>query len=166
MCSNSTSPGPRTGTRSRLVIGATIIASAATLGLSACGRSAPIDALSDVGADPDIAGVSVTSPDAVVTTLVAPVEDPASSTTAVTVEQVLHLVQPGDTMSGIASAYGVGVTELADYNGISNVDTLRPGQELAIPPQPVEPAGPAETETETETETEAEAEAEADATDG
>ena len=106
--------------------------------VAGCGRSAPVDALNDIGADPDIAGVSVTSPDAVVAT-----EPPAEGETTTTAplaaaEEVLYLVQPGDTLSGIASAYGVTIQQLADYNGIVDVNAISPGQQLAIPPTPVE----------------------------
>ena len=116
-------------------IGATIMA--AGLGLTSCGRSAPVDALGERNSDPDIAGVSVTSPDAVVSTVVSSeVETTTSSVLAP--QQILYTVQPGDTLSVIASTYNVTVQDLADYNGITNVNSLSPGQELAIPPQPIE----------------------------
>jgi LysM repeat protein len=58
-------------------------------------------------------------------------------------EAVYHTVRSGETLSSIASRYGVGVNTLASYNGISNPNLLRPGQVLRIPvaSQPV-PATP------------------------
>ena len=115
-----------------------LLTGATTLVVVGCGRSAPVDALNDIGSDPDIAGVSVTSPDAVVAT-----EPPAEGETTTTAsgaaaQEVLYTVAPGDTLSGIASAYGVTVQQLADYNGIEDVHAISPGQQLAIPPAPVE----------------------------
>lgn len=46
---------------------------------------------------------------------------------------VTHLVRPGDTLSGIASRYGVSVAALTVANKISRKSTLRPGQRLTIP---------------------------------
>lgn len=43
-----------------------------------------------------------------------------------------YTVQPGDTLSGIASAYGTSWQHLADINGIGNPDMIYPGQVLAI----------------------------------
>lgn len=44
-----------------------------------------------------------------------------------------YTVQSGDTMSGIANKYNMTSTELAKYNGITEVDTLKIGQVLKIP---------------------------------
>ena len=114
------------------------LAVAAALALSGCGRPAPTDALDDFAGDPEIAGVSVTSPDAVVSTVPGPPADDTTTTTAAPLpEQILYTVQPGDTLSGIATSYGITVEQLAEYNGITDVHALRLGQELAIPPQTV-----------------------------
>ena len=43
-----------------------------------------------------------------------------------------HTVRPGETLWGIAQAYGVGVRELASWNRMAPADTLHPGQELAV----------------------------------
>ncbi len=49
------------------------LAAVSALALAGCGRSAPVDALgAGPGGDPSIAGVSVTSPDAVVDTTAPP----------------------------------------------------------------------------------------------
>jgi LysM repeat protein len=44
-----------------------------------------------------------------------------------------HTIAPGDTLSGIASAYGVGMEEIANLNGISNVNLIYAGATLLIP---------------------------------
>lgn len=109
------------------------------LGMSACGRSAPPDALSDTAGDPDIAGVFITSPDAVVETMPAPGTSVSTEPAAPEKPQTLYTVQPGDTLSGIADQFGVSTRELAAANGIGDLNDLSPGQELAIPiPAPVE----------------------------
>lgn len=46
---------------------------------------------------------------------------------------VTHIVQPGDTLYGIAARYGVSIVELAQLNGIVNYDQLSIGQVLTIP---------------------------------
>jgi len=119
------------------------LAALALLGLGACGRSAPVDVLNELGSDPDIAGVSVTSPDAVVETTPTVPGDTTTSSTLLAPQQILYTVQPGDTLSGIAGTYNVTIEDLADYNGISDVNDIAPGIELAIPPAPIEqPAAP------------------------
>ena len=43
-----------------------------------------------------------------------------------------YTVQPGDTLSGIAAAYGTSWQRLADINGLGNPDVIYPGQVLTI----------------------------------
>lgn len=45
-----------------------------------------------------------------------------------------HVVQAGETLSGIAQRYQVGLQQLARYNGITNINQIRVGQRLRIPP--------------------------------
>ncbi len=47
-------------------------------------------------------------------------------------ERRRHSVQPGQTLWDIARTYGVGVEELARWNGMAPADTLHPGQELVV----------------------------------
>ena len=47
-----------------------------------------------------------------------------------------YTVQPGDTLSAIAVAFGVSINDLMAANGISNPDTIFPGQQLQIPGSP------------------------------
>ncbi len=49
-------------------------------------------------------------------------------------ELMKYTVQRGDTLSGIALAYGVKVNALASYNKIAKKDFIRVGQVLTIPP--------------------------------
>ena len=44
-----------------------------------------------------------------------------------------YQVQPGDTLSGIANAYGIGLAHLVDLNRISPAQRLYAGQMLAVP---------------------------------
>lgn len=124
--------------RSALARRVPVVLGFALLGVSACGRSAPVDALSDLGDDPDIAGVSVTSPDAVVTTVPTAAGETTTSSSVLAPQEILYTVEPGDTLSGIASRYNVTIQDLADYNGITDVNAIAPGLEIAIPPTPIE----------------------------
>ncbi|MGH9136376.1 MAG: LysM peptidoglycan-binding domain-containing protein [Acidimicrobiales bacterium] len=58
---------------------------------------------------------------------------PASSGGGAAGGATTHLVRPGETLSGIASRYGVRVSELAGANGISNSNLVFAGQRLVIP---------------------------------
>ena len=59
-----------------------------------------------------------------------PIPTPTPLPTAV---PVAHIVRFGDTLYGIAVAYGVSVVELAQLNSITNYDQLSLGQVLIIP---------------------------------
>ncbi len=50
---------------------------------------------------------------------------------------VIHVVNPGETLSEIARLYGVSLYRLATYNGIRNWNLLRAGQRLRIPPMEI-----------------------------
>jgi len=104
--------------------------------VAACGRSAPQETIGDTSEDPEIAGITITSPDAVVSTSSTVAADTTSTTPPddPNQPQAMYTVKPGDTMSGIAGQYGISIEELADYNGISDVNDLSPGDELGIPP--------------------------------
>ncbi len=52
-----------------------------------------------------------------------------------------HVIQPGETLSGIAAAYGVPVDVLAAQNHIVNVNLIYAGESLTVPGQ-APPAGP------------------------
>ena len=133
-----------TGARGRSGL-VTALALAVAVGLGGCGRSGPVDALPEGDGDPDIAGVSVTSPDAVVET--GPTIEPQELESTVVEEQAApepapsattYVVQSGDTLSGIATTFGITVDELAAANGLIDVDSITQGDELVIPVKPVE----------------------------
>lgn len=46
-----------------------------------------------------------------------------------------YIVQPGDTASSIAAAYGLSVTSILWANNLNNYSIIKPGQTLKIPPQ-------------------------------
>lgn len=71
-------------------------------------------------------------------TSAAPVAAPASAPAAAPVPapapaSVGHTVSSGDTLSGIASAYGVSLHALFEANGLGWSSIIYPGQSLAIP---------------------------------
>ena len=45
----------------------------------------------------------------------------------------IYIVQPGDTLSSIASRFNISIPELMDANGLSDPNLLSAGQELIIP---------------------------------
>ena len=44
-----------------------------------------------------------------------------------------YVVQPGDTLGGIAESYGIGIEAVMEANGLGNADVLDVGQVLIIP---------------------------------
>lgn len=44
-----------------------------------------------------------------------------------------HVVQPGESLSKIAAAYGVSMSVIVEENGLSSPDNIRVGQKLFIP---------------------------------
>ena len=69
-----------------------------------------------------------------------PIDDETPSTEVT----VIHIVVAGDTIGGIAAAYGVDTLELAELNGIESPFIIHPGQEITVtmpstPPAPIDP---------------------------
>ena len=56
-----------------------------------------------------------------------------------------HTVVEGDTMSGIAAAYGLDLDQLISANGLSRQSLIFPGQALVLPPASVDAPVPAVT---------------------
>ncbi|HEX9015309.1 MAG TPA: LysM peptidoglycan-binding domain-containing protein, partial [Chloroflexota bacterium] len=57
-----------------------------------------------------------------------------------------YTVQPGDTLSGIASTFGVSASAIQDANGLANPDALQAGMVLSIPgDQASQPTPPPDT---------------------
>lgn len=102
--------------------------------IAGCGRSAPEGAAAEAGpeTEPAVAGVQVVSDEPVV------IPAPTSSTVATTVPPTVqaagsYVVQSGDTLSVIAERFGVSIDALSQANQITDVNSIRPGQELIIP---------------------------------
>jgi len=53
----------------------------------------------------------------------------------------VHIVQPGETLFGIAWRYGLDYRDLARWNGLDNPDFIRAGQRLRLTPDPEANAG-------------------------
>ena len=58
----------------------------------------------------------------------SPSPSPAPST-----DYITYVIQPGDTLSGIAARYGTTVSELTRLNGISDPDRIYTGNTLKVP---------------------------------
>ncbi len=105
--------------------------------LAACGGSViagPIPTVSSLA-------VSLPSP-TVFPTLAAKALTPVpTNTPAPTPTPLIHVVQPGDTLLGIALQYDVTLDELQQANGVLKPETLQIGQELIIPIGLSQPAG-------------------------
>lgn len=103
---------------------------------AACGRSAPEGALADVDPEdePASAGIQATSDSSVV----APIATTTTATTAAPAPALQpggsYVVEAGDTLSVIAEQFGVTMEAISAANNITDVDSIRPGQELIIPP--------------------------------
>ncbi len=48
-------------------------------------------------------------------------------------EEIIYVVQPGDSLAAIAATFGVDATELQRINGIVDPSVLRAGDELRVP---------------------------------
>lgn len=69
----------------------------------------------------------------VASTTAAPAAVGATTTTTPSTDEEFYLVQQGDSLSAIASSFGVKVDELMAANGITNPDKIQAGQKLIIP---------------------------------
>ncbi len=112
---------------------------AGALLITACGRSG----------DPDIAvgGTVATAPSSTTSTTAA--ESVTVPTTAPPTTQLTYVIQSGDSLSVIAQRFGLTTQDLADFNAISDLDSIKVGQEISIPPSTVAPpttAAPADAE--------------------
>lgn len=88
---------------------------------------------------PTVTATPVATPTRRPTATPAPSPTPtvtATPTPTPTPTPVIHVVQPGQTLYGIARLYGVTVAELSQANGLSTMSYLRPGDQLIIPVGP------------------------------
>ena len=81
---------------------------------------------------PSATGTPVSPPSGQAVDTATPTVQPTPTPLPTTVPTT-HIVQPGDTLYGIAARYGVSIVELAQLNGITNYDQLSVGQVLTIP---------------------------------
>jgi membrane-bound lytic murein transglycosylase D len=68
----------------------------------------------------------------VLNTRATPASKPSSSYASASARPVSYKVRRGDTLSRIAKVFGVTVSDLVSWNGISRNSTLRPGQRLMV----------------------------------
>lgn len=54
-----------------------------------------------------------------------------------------YIVQPGDTLGGIADRFGIDIAALSQANNLENPNDIAAGQRLIIPVQPVASPSPA-----------------------
>lgn len=99
------------------------IATLLLVGAAGCGRSD----------DGDIA-VAGTSTIRVTTTTATTVVSETVATTAPPSTQLTYVVTDGDTLSVIAERFGISTEDLANFNAITDVNSIKVGQELSIPP--------------------------------
>jgi LysM repeat protein len=82
---------------------------------------------------PPTATPTATMTPAPTSTPTATPEPTLTPTPEVEVTPTLYDVASGDTLGGIADAYGVTIEALMEANGISNASLISVGQELVIP---------------------------------
>lgn len=87
--------------------------------LAGCGRSAPDEAGTD--------SISVLEQTTVRPTTTA-------TTTPAPATQVTYVIQSGDSLSVIAERFGISTAALAEFNAIGDVNSIKVGQEIRIPP--------------------------------
>ena len=102
---------------------------ALALALSACGGNVIS------GPTPTVPSLAINlSAPTVLPTLAAQALTPVpTNTPAPTPTPTIHIVQPGDTLLGIALQYDITLDELQQANGVLKPETLQIGQELVIP---------------------------------
>ncbi|KRF41098.1 lytic transglycosylase domain-containing protein [Terrabacter sp. Soil810] len=64
---------------------------------------------------------------------------PAQARPASTTATVIHVVRSGETMSGIATRYGVSLTKLLAANRLANAGLIFVGQRISVPATPAPP---------------------------
>ena len=58
---------------------------------------------------------------------------PLETSTTLSANPEYYTIQQGDTLSAIASSFGVTVADIVAANGLPNADAIQAGQKLAIP---------------------------------
>jgi len=82
-----------------------------------------------------LSGASPVSPATILPpgTMALPSTPVTTATPTVPPTPIVHVIQSGDTLLGIALDYGVDVDRLQSFNNIANPQSLQVGQELIIP---------------------------------
>jgi nucleoid-associated protein YgaU len=100
------------------------------------------DEASSVATPPTPAAVTTPTPDdpnaAFNAVIATPTPAPTPTATPIprptpTPTVTVYVVQPGDTLSGIAARFNVSVDDVVESNRILNPDALQVGQEITIP---------------------------------
>jgi LysM repeat protein len=58
---------------------------------------------------------------------------------AFTLTSIYYIIEPGDTLWGIAQNFGITIDEILRYNNIQDINRIRPGQQLHIPTKMASP---------------------------
>ena len=74
--------------------------------------------------------------------IVQPSPTPVAEPPTPQVEETIHVVKAGDTVSELAATYGVTMQAIIDANSLENPNNLSIGQELIIPPPPAQEPTP------------------------
>lgn len=100
-----------------------------SLGLTACGGQVV------TGSTPTPESLAVILPSPTPRSTLAPLAltPIPTNTPAPTPTPIVHIVQPGDTLLGIALQYGVTLDALQQVNGVLRPETLQIGQQIIIP---------------------------------
>src|SRR5512135_1412339 len=77
--------------------------------------------------------ISLTTPTVLPTLLPQALTPAPTNTPAPTPTPIIHIVQPGDTLLGIALQYNVTLGELYQVNGVLKPELLQIGQSIVIP---------------------------------
>ena len=101
-----------------------------SLGLAACGGQV----LSAPTPTPYSLAIQLPSPTPLSSTVSPRIRTPAPTfTPAPTPTPVIHIVEPGETLLGIALQYNISLDALQQVNGVLRPETLQIGQKLIIP---------------------------------
>lgn len=106
-----------------------LVWAALLLGLSACGGRV----VTGPTPTPYSLAIDLATPTALPTLLPRMLTPAPTNTPAPTPTPSVHVVQPGDTLLGIALQYGVTLEELYQVNGVLKPELLQIGQSIVIP---------------------------------
>lgn len=114
-----------------------VIALLSLIGTTACGGQVVS------GSTPTLASLAVILPSPTARPTFSPqmLTPIPTNTPAPTPTPVVHIVQPGDTLLGIALQYGVTLDALQQINGVLRPETLQIGQQIIIPVGELSPSG-------------------------